>query len=114
MKRKTAVALLVLLLASLAPTPADAGGYQRYVMYYSDSSFTTPVGKKFYPSSEGCDPPYDSFHQTGSVTVYEYVQFRDVCGTEGGGATCKDNGTNVTCPGGLDWVEDWWSLGDEW
>ncbi|HEX2060396.1 MAG TPA: hypothetical protein VHK90_06620 [Thermoanaerobaculia bacterium] len=113
MTRKLLIAL-VLLFATLLPTVSDAGGYQRYVIYYSDSTFTTPVGKKFYPSTEGCDAPYDSFHSTGSVTSYVYTQFRDVCGTQGGSVLCNVDGTYVSCPSGMDWVSDWWSLGDEW
>ena len=113
MTRKLMIAA-ILLFATLLPATAGAGGYQRYLIYYSDSTFTTPVGKTFYPSSEGCDPPYDAYHTTGTVTVYVYRQYRDICGTVGGGVTCTDNGTNVSCPSGMDWVEDWNSLGDEW
>ena len=112
MTRKFLIAA-ALLFATLLPTKSDAGGYQRYIIYYSDSSFSTPVGKKFYPSSEGCDAPYDEYHQTGSVTTNVYHQTRDICGTQGGGVTCTVNGTPVSCPG-LDWVDDWWSLGSEW
>ncbi|HEU4887241.1 MAG TPA: hypothetical protein VFV49_05095 [Thermoanaerobaculia bacterium] len=113
MNRKIMIAA-VLLFASLFATTSDAGGYQRWVIYYSDSTFSTPVGKKFQPSSEQCDPPYDVLHQTGSTTIYRYVQVRDVCGTIGEGATCDINGTYVSCPAGLDWVEDWGALGQDW
>jgi len=111
---KRLVIMAVIFIASLMPTTSNAGGYQRYIIYYSDSTFSTPVGKVFYPSSEPCDPPYDSYHATGSVTTYVYRQVRDICGTTGAGATCSVDGTSVSCPSGMDWVEDWWSLGDEW
>jgi hypothetical protein len=47
------------------------------------------------------------------MTNYVYLQTRDICGTQSVLASCQVNGTYVPCPG-IDWVEDWWSLGDDW
>jgi len=110
--RKLAIAV-VLLFVSFLPTTSKAGGQQHYVVYYSDSTFTTPVGKKFIPSTEGCDAPYDEYHETGTETVYIYRQLRDVCGSQGGIVYCTSNGSQVTCPSNV-WPDDWWSLGEDW
>ncbi|HEV7766953.1 MAG TPA: hypothetical protein VGQ76_18280 [Thermoanaerobaculia bacterium] len=113
MQRKVVI-VAALLFATLLSTKSYAGGYQRWNIYYSDATFTTPVGKKFFPSNEGCDPPYDDVQLTGTQTVYHYSQSRDVCGTQGGSVFCWVNLTAVSCPSGLDWVDDWWSLGLDW
>ena len=113
MARKLVIAI-VLLVLTLLSTTSFAGGYQRYVIYYSDSTFNTPVGKKFYPSFEECDPPYDIYHETGSTTLYIYRQTRDICGTQGVSASCAIGNTYVSCPSGLNWQEDWESFGTEW
>lgn len=115
MKRNIMIAA-VLLFASLFAITSDAGQYQHWVIYYSDSSFTTPVGKKFQPNDEFCDAPYDYLHQTGSITIYRYVQTRYECGEQSAWTSCDVNGTFVTCPSRLasEWANDWWSLGEDW
>jgi hypothetical protein len=108
------VIVAALLFATLLSTNTYAGGYQRWNIYYSDATFTVPVGKKFFPSNEGCDPPYDDVHSTGTETIYHYQQPRDICGTVGEGAYCRVDGVLVSCPSGMDWSADWWSLGMDW
>jgi hypothetical protein len=111
MKRKIMIAA-VLLFASLAATISYAFGTQKYIIYYAESSFSTPVGKKFIPSGDDCNEPYDTLHSTGSVTSYVYTQYRSSCGGGSAWATCQVNGTTISCPP-TSWVEDWWSLGNE-
>jgi hypothetical protein len=59
MSRKITITL-VLLFTTLFSTTSYGAGYQKYFIYYSDSTFTTPVGKRFMASTEECDPPYDN------------------------------------------------------
>lgn len=113
MKRKFLIAA-VLLFANFFATTSEAGVHQHWVIYYSDSTFSTPVGKKFQPSNEFCDSPYDVLHQTGTTTIYRYIHLRDECGQESYTETCDVNGSYLNCPSGLDWEQDWAALGQGW
>lgn len=93
--RRIAIVLVVVSLLTFA-VAAYAGFFSRHVYYFSDATFTTVVGQRYYPDADDECP--DDYWQTGTVTNYRATYSWDDCDTVFVSAVCVSNGSYVTCP----------------